>query len=91
MADKDDRKPIIGQRYVGGIFRAEPEKKGRRTAKGGRQDGGGDEDGADPRGLEELQAARDFRAVQWSSEVIYLSYLSSYWSRKPSQWPLTKS
>lgn len=43
---------------------------------------GGDENGADPCGLEEPRVARDFIAGQWSSEVMYLSYLNSYWYGK---------
>jgi hypothetical protein len=35
LADKDDREPITGRRYGGGIFRAEQEEKEREAEKDG--------------------------------------------------------
>lgn len=55
MADKDDRKPITGQRYGGRVFRAEQEKKGkaqRETGDGRKKvEPVGEDDEPEPRGL----------------------------------------
>lgn len=56
LADKDDRKPITGWRYGGRIFRAEQEKKDRREGSDKMEE----EDEPEPRGLKELQVAKDF-------------------------------
>lgn len=68
MADKDDRKPITGRIYGGGIFLAEQEGKWGRTRpdkmEGDKMVEESDGGGADPHGLEEPQVARDVIALQ---------------------------